>query len=65
MTFDKMMTHCKAGGKARRTSWTSNCRVFIEGLRLGVKGSLVTGEPFTSEYTATMADKSASDWEAA
>lgn len=66
MTFAEMMTHCKAGGKARRTAWRSNFRVFIEGLRLSVKGSLATtGEPFTSEYTATMQDKAATDWERA
>lgn len=65
MTFSEMMAHCRAGGKARRAAWTSNFRVFIEGLRLGVKGSLASGEPFTSEYHATMQDKAASDWEVA
>lgn len=65
MTFDEMMRHCRAGGKARRTSWTSNFRVFVEGMRLGVKGTLATGESFTSQYVAPMSDKAAVDWETA
>lgn len=64
MTYDQMMTHCKAGGKARRLSWKSDAVAFVEGMRLGVRASLASGETYTSAYHPTMTDKAANDWEA-
>lgn len=65
MTFDQMMVHCRKGGKARRKSWTSNARIFVEGIRLGCKMTGANDEVITSEYCATLLDKRALDWEAA
>lgn len=65
MTFDEMMWHCRDGGKARRNSWTSNARVFIEGIRLGVQMTSENDVVRTREYTATLQDKQANDWEIA
>lgn len=64
MTYDQMMTHCKAGGKARRRSWFSGAVTFIEGLQLGVRMTSF-GKVYTSHYTPTWSDRAAGDWEAA
>lgn len=64
MTFDQMMGHCKAGGKARRQSWTSDSVTFVEGLRLGVR-FMRDGQLMTCSYTANLSDRNATDWEIA
>lgn len=66
MTYDQMLQHCKAGGKAQRAAWTSGAKVFIEGTILGVLTPFDLGRRIkTTGYVATISERNACDWEPA